>query len=819
MKPGHIMSVESGGGFAALAGIQVQSILSAELFAELVGTRVSGGRNDLSIYCHERWTDLADGLAGASESLEVLLVVASRSAEPVSAVTFFFAARDPNRPQAERKCAEGFKNLWTLLATILDYAELAPVTEEEAVNALAGLGVSAVTEIRRRFERLQISHGVGNLLGNRDKAAFASRQPREDDACIAHLFPWTPSDDPWRRLLETLHQEGDAAVMVHLRGLRQAPESCQTEARAGLAAAEVALTSNIAGISQTVLQLQVGELRKEALRRLSILQGSVLAARVFVASQRPPSTALLSTVRSSLDDASIRPSEYGPELTFRGGAQLLPSSAVEILRPLDNPSIDLLFGPREASAILRTPMPTDLELPGLSINRARTARIVGRSGSDCPVGHNIHRGLRLPVAFDSSMRFRHTYIVGQTGTGKSTLLLHMILNDIREGRGVAVLDPHGPLTEQILLHCPESRAQDVIVVDATDIERPIGFNVLRITERDPLQYRLARDLIIDDLYAYLDRTYDMKETGGPIFETHFRGFLALLLGLEPQAGPLIPNLMVFRTLYHNDKLRRSLIRRIRGKDLILEELIEEATSARGEAALANLAPYVTSKFNRFISDLTLRNIICQNSILDIEEIVNKGKVLLFYLGKGRFGDQAAGLLASQIVSRIRSVVMKRGAQADAPPFYLFADEFQLFADERFSELLAEGRKFKLSLTVAHQFVRQIPETVLSAILGNIGTTVAFRIGAPDGEFLQPLFMPTFDQRDLTSLPNFRAYVRSFGLLGPTPFSLEISPPPGGDDALRAERIRRRSREEYGRDRADVEREIEATYLAYRTMSD
>ena len=155
----------------------------------------------------------------------------------------------------------------------------------------------------------------------------------------------------------------------------------------------------------------------------------------------------------------------------------------------------------------------------------------------------------------------------------------------------------------------------------------------------------------------------MKATGGPIFETHFRGMLALLLGLDRQVAPLIPNLTILRALYTNKTLRQLRCARLAGRDFVIDEFIREATAAAGEASLANIAPYVTSKFSRFISDSSLRNITCQREIIDFDHIVNEGKLLLFYLGKGRFGDQAAGLLASQVVSRIRRSVMKRGTRA------------------------------------------------------------------------------------------------------------------------------------------------------------
>ncbi|MBZ5538110.1 MAG: ATP-binding protein [Acidobacteriia bacterium] len=816
-------------GFLTFSGIRIRRILSTELFYELVGasSRFESGKTGLAAQCRVRWTDLADTLAALPEPAEMIAIFGSHPDTSKDTrevfVGFLSIGRGPSGAEAEKRCVEAQRNLWVLVETILDYAELEPIDKEDDLRTIVGFfRQSAVTEVQRRYETVRISQGVfvRESLGfeTRKEEAPESGDQQYIEPQLAHLYPWVPSDDTWRRLLEALSKEPvPTALVVHLRGWQQAPEACRREASRALVVAEKIARYDVGTEGGTVPQLQADVLRHEALRRLSVLEGRVLAARVFISAGQAPSSALVGTVISCLDDASIRPGQSGAESMFRGGAKLLPARSSDILAPLDEPALNMLFGPCESSAFLRTPMPTDVELPSLPINRARTAAIVGYSGDDVPLGSNVHRGSRVPVTLDGPMRFRHTYIVGQTGTGKSTLLLHMILHDIDKGRGVAVLDPHGSLIDQVLLHYPAHRDNDLIIVDVTDIERPVGFNVLSIDEKDPLQYRLVRDRVIDDLFSFLERTYDMRRIGGPMFEMHFRGMLGLLLGLDVQKPPFIPNLLIFKLLYANKHLRSKLVERIRDKDLLLNDFVEEALAVSGETSLQNMAPYITSKFNRFISDLTLRNITCQNSMLDLDDIVNNGRVVLFYSGKGRFGDQAAGLLASQFISRLRWAVMKRGAQKNVRPFYLYADEFQLFADNRFTEMLAEARKFQLSLTLAHQYARQIPEEVLLGVLGNVGTTVIFRVGASDGAVFDPLFKPTFNERDLASLPNFRAYVRSFGSLGNTPFSVETEPPPSGGDPGRARTLRQQSSEKYGRPRIIVEQEIEATYKAYKKM--
>jgi len=818
-----VLAQKKGAGWLALGGYRLEQVLSEELFRDEAGMNEQSTWVHLASCCHDRWVDLANAVAALPQPLEGFLVLGARPGKGHANVSLdvLLAGRGKTRKEAETRCLAAAVTAEGLLATTLDYASFGPIAgAKELQGALRHLEAKHRGEARRRLEKVTVSHGriKREPFGFRTAAQQqAVETPRRGDAGLLHLFPWVPSDDSWRRLGDMLGRDEKrlGALVVHFRGFDRSPIPCTNSGRTILAAAErmVRLDSEELKQSDTVLSLQVQALRHEAFRRLCILEGRTIAGRVFITSDRRLTDSLVATVLNCIDDASIRPGQPGAESIFRGGAEVKNVPSGELLAPLDEPTFDILFSPVEAPAILRTPMPTDVDFPGVSVNRARTASCVGSTGTDVPLGINLHRGISRPVALAEPDRFRHTYMVGQTGTGKSTLMLHQILHDINANRGVAVLDPHGSLIDEILLRYPMRRADDLVLVDVTDVERPVGFNVLRLKETEPFKYRLARDLIIDDIYNYMDRTYDMKATGGPIFETHLRGMLALLMGFEPPPEDLIPNLMIFRTLYTNRHMRKTLTRMHEGKDASLDDFIKEAQAAGGEASIRNLGPYISSKFSRFISDTILRNITCQKSILDLEEIVDSGKVLLFYLGKGQFGEAPAGLLASQLVSRIWTAVTGRGA-GKGSPFFLYADEFQLFADERFAEMLAEARKFGLSLTVAHQYADQIPARILRAIMGNVGTTIALRVGARDGEFFEPLFRPTFSRRDLSSLPNFRAYVRGQGILGQEPFSVEIPRPPGGTNKRNARQLRNLSRKKYGRPRKEVEKEIDAIYRAY-----
>lgn len=820
------------GSILCLMGLKLNRLLHWELFKERAFQNSSEGA--ISFLCHQQWTKLAQALAILPESLEFLLILGNQSSgndrkesldnsSSKVSICFWIIGRGNTVNTAQKSAQDSFRQFQQLISSHLDFVQFETIDPNSADVSMFKnyLKNTNVVELSRKYEELKVSYSEGlksqpGVLGFQTEAEIIFCEDNlTKQLTTNHLYPWIPSNDSWEKLLYMYEQSPQsAALIVHFQTLAQVPSDIQEEAYLNLANIEKLLNSQNEEKWQgnTIISSQATVIRDLALQRLNFFKGSVLAARVFVASHQPVLPETIALISGSIDHSNSLACGGKIETLFCGGIKTIASSAKEILKPLNNPSLDLLFAPTEVSSILRTPMPCGEELPEIISVRSRTATMTGSSGNDCFLGINRHRQLSQTVALDEQLRFRHTYIIGQTGTGKSTLLCQMIMQDINKGRGVAVLDPHGTLIDDILQYYPQERAEDLIIVDVTDTERPIGFNILCIPETDPFQYKLKRDLLIDELFAYLDRTYDLKKTGGPIFESHFRSSMALLLGSQPQESK-IPNLMIFRALYTNSDLRDFMV--AMEDDPVIIDFVQEAEKTGGEASLENLAPYITSKFNRFISDTALRNITCQSRILDIDAIVNEGKVLLFNLGKARFGAQAAGLLSSQMVSRLCNAAMKRGIGGN--PFYLYADEFQLFADERFAEILAEARKFNLSVTMAHQYINQLPASVLTAVLGNVGTIIALRVGAVDAQSLESLFLPTFGRRDLSSLSNFSAYVKSSGILGQIPFSMDLLPLSQERNRTQAMELRQISRMKYGRDYRDVESEINETYKSYTRL--
>ena len=398
-------------------------------------------------------------------------------------------------------------------------------------------------------------------------------------------------------------------------------------------------------------------------------------------------------------------------------------------------------------------------------------------------------------------RRRHLYVIGQTGTGKSVFLNNLAGQDISNGDGVCVIDPNGDLFEDLLARVPKSRINDVVVFDPGDLERPLGLNMLEYDSRFPEQ----KTFIINELMGIFDTLYDLKTTGGPMFEQYTRNALLLLMD-DPSDGYTI--LEIPRVLA-DAEFRKKLLAKC--KNIIAKDFWEkEAEKAGGEASLANLVPYITSKFNTFIANDYVRPIIAQShSTLKFREIIDEGKILLVNLSKGRIGDLNASLLGMILVGKLTIASFSR---TDIPmekrrDFYLFIDEFQNFTTPSIATILSEARKYRLCLTIAHQFIGQLSDKIKDAVFGNVGSMVAFRVGADDAEYLVKQFEPVFGVNNLLNIDNLNAHVKLLINSQVTaPFNMFEPFPPRGDSNI-SDLAREYSRLTYGRSRETVEQEI------------
>lgn len=418
------------------------------------------------------------------------------------------------------------------------------------------------------------------------------------------------------------------------------------------------------------------------------------------------------------------------------------------------------------------------------------------------LGVSRFRGGETKVFLQPEDRLRHLYLIGQTGTGKSALLKNIVAQDIRSGAGVCFIDPHGTDVLDILSIVPPERINDVIYFDPGSTDRPMGLNMLEYDETKPEQ----KTLVVDELLGIFKKLFGaVPESMGPAFEQYFRN-AALLVMDDPSSGNTL--LDISRVFADADFRARKLAA---CKNPIIARFWNDiASQATGDQALANYAPYVTNKFDAFTTNEIVRPIIAQQkSSFNFRDLMDNRKILLVNLAKGRIGELNANLLGLVIVGKFLIAALSRADSfgKDLPPFYLHIDEFQNFATPSIATILSEARKYKLSLTVAHQFIAQLTEEIRNAVFGNVGSIAAFRIGAADAEVLEKQFAPVFSAQDLIRVDNFNAHLKLLvGGKPASPFNIETLPFQGGGMELVAQ-MQELSALKYGRPRAEIEGDI------------
>ena len=420
------------------------------------------------------------------------------------------------------------------------------------------------------------------------------------------------------------------------------------------------------------------------------------------------------------------------------------------------------------------------------------------------LGVNKYRHQETKVFMGKEDRVRHFYVIGQTGTGKTTILKNMIVQDIREGNGCCFIDPHGSDVQDILSLIPDERVDDVIYFDPSYAERPMALNMLEFDERHPEQ----KTFVVDEILGIFNKLFDMKTAGGPAFEQYFRNSAMLVMD-HPESGNTL--LEISRVL--SDKSFREL-KMMNCKNPLVLQFWQNALKTTGEQSLANYAQYVTNKFDVFLSNEIMRPIVAQQkSAFNFREVMDNKKILLVNLAKGRLGDINANLIGLILVGKISMAALSRVDLFGKPmnDFYLYIDEFQNVTTPAISSILSEARKYRLSLNIAHQYITQLEENIKNAVFGNVGSMAIFRVGADDAEFLSKQVEPTFSASDILKLENRNAYLRLLVNGTPVkPFNIETLAPEKGDTRV-AEHIKELSYLKYGRARQEVESEILAKY--------
>lgn len=417
------------------------------------------------------------------------------------------------------------------------------------------------------------------------------------------------------------------------------------------------------------------------------------------------------------------------------------------------------------------------------------------------LGYNEYRNIKTPIRLSAVDRRRHLYAIGQTGVGKSNFLQEMAKQDAREGRGFCFIDPHGDAVEDILTAIPKERAEDVIIFDPADIERPFGLNMLEYDINRPEQ----KTFVINEMIGIFDQLYDLKATGGPMFEQYMRNAMLLVME-DPESGS---TLMEIPKVLADEDFRRFKLSRC-NNPIVIDFWTKEAEKAGGEAALANMVPYITSKLTTFISNDMMRPIIAQQkSTINFRDIMDNKKILLINLSKGKIGEINARLLGMVVVGKILMAALSRvdTSEDQRMDFYLYLDEFQNVTTNSIAQILSEARKYRLVLILAHQFIAQLKEEISKAVFGNVGSMVSFRVGPEDAEFLQKQFEPVFTANDLVNVDNYNCFARILvNNVLTKPFNMATYPPTKGNQEI-ANALKELSRLKYGRDRIIVNREI------------
>ncbi len=417
------------------------------------------------------------------------------------------------------------------------------------------------------------------------------------------------------------------------------------------------------------------------------------------------------------------------------------------------------------------------------------------------LGYNVFRGAKKPIRLSLHDRQRHMYVVGQTGTGKSTFLENLALQDMLSGGGFAFVDPHGDTAEKLLSMVPKERTEDVIYFSPADMDYPMGLNLFEYNTPD------QKDFLIQEVLNMLYKLYDPQHQGimGPRYEDIFRN-CALAVMADPDGGTFVDIPKLFR----DPVFLRQKLQHVKDQN-VLDYWLKQYPATQRSNEAGEVTAWFVSKFGAFLSNEMMRNIIGQTkSAFNLRDIMDNKKILLVNLSKGRMGDLNSKLLGMVFVMKFQAAAMSRSniPEDDRVDFSLYVDEFQNFSTDSFATIMSEARKYHLNLIVANQFTTQLTQEIRDAVFGNMGTIVSFRIGQNDLESISKYFQPIFDGDDLLRIPNFNSIVRTLiGGVPTQPFSMATLPALGTPNPRLSDALKQLSAAKYGRPKAVVEREI------------
>ncbi|MEI6392654.1 MAG: type IV secretion system DNA-binding domain-containing protein [Verrucomicrobiota bacterium] len=742
---------------------------------------------------------------------------------------------------ARSLCAE----VLCLLGGAMSEQSWVPVSEPERFRSLwqpFAQNRLHVAEIARRVDQVRLSTLRPRPSLGSGRASAHLPAPGAD--CVFYVHPFVPRASSFSRLLRMLLLQPSPVIFQ----AALTPVSFTPEESEGLAGAvnqcehyrqQVdALAHEPLGLPPSVQRLRAQALAESLLEQWLRLRDAPFLLQVLLASPEAIPRSLAEAIGIEITApiaGSSNVKSGGPAREFQCGGYdvLYPETPAQRQSAIDNlcnlevaPWIPT-FAPKsllrlrqmmdasEAVGAFRFPLAMPEGLLGAEVRAARSrplprelAELARETHTErLLLGENHFLGCSQPAVLAEKERLQHTYIIGQTGTGKTTLLKTMIVSDMRAGKGLAVLDPHGDLHHELLALVPPERRADVVVVDPTDGVCPVGLNLLECAIEE------ERHFVVREMRAILQTLLNdqfgaqASEWTGPVFYQHMQMNMLLAMSRPDDPGALLEFHEIFR---QENYWKRWLP--LQWDEPMLKRWVEKnlpeadyKSRAKGEISMGE---YLSTKFDDFLFDPKLRLIFGQKrSTFDLRQIIDEGKILLVNLAKGELAEPNSRFLGMLLLAKIQAAAMSRVElpAAQRRPFYLYVDEFQALATESFVTLLSEARKFGLGLVLSNQFLSQIhDERINQSIFGNVGTSVCFRVGREDAELLQRQFAPYFDAEDLANLPNWEACLKT-KVRGQVvaPFTLRTGLPLVATDSRGAKQVIALSRKKYGRPRKFV----------------
>ena len=484
----------------------------------------------------------------------------------------------------------------------------------------------------------------------------------------------------------------------------------------------------------------------------------------------------------------------------------IPSTRKRLIRDFIyrgfNDKKKIIINTEEMSSLFHVPGPW-IETPNIRWMEARKAAPpVNLPKEGTKLGYVEYRGERQDVNIKDEDRMRHFYVIGKSGSGKTTVMQNMAVQDIQNGKGVCVIDPHGDFADYVLGFVPKERVEDVVYFDPSDMDRPVGLNMLES------KTEALKDVAVQEMIAIFYKLFT-AEMIGPMFEHNMRNVMLTLMSDNEKPGTIVE----IPRMFTDQEYANTWINKL--KDPVVKAFWEKEMAKTSDFHKSEMLGYLISKVGRFVENEMMRNIIGQpKSGFNFRDIMDQEKILIINLSKGKIGDVNANLLGLIIVSKLQMAALQRAdmAQEERKDFYLYIDEFQNFITDSIATILSEARKYRLSLNIAHQYMGQLVSDkgdtkIRDAVLGNAGTIAAYRIGPDDAQVLEKEFAPVFSAHDLINIEKYTCYLKL--LIDNTaakPFNLKVDPPAQPNIEL-AKKIKELSRLKYGRDRSVVEAEI------------